>query len=101
MMLPETGASTISAPFSLTFAATARLTSGLTVLMSMTTLPAESPASRPSGPLVTASSEAEFVTITKMKSAAWQTAFGDPANVIPFSTSQSAFDLVRLYPVTL
>ena len=37
--LPETGASIMSAPFSRTLAARARLTSGLTVLMSMWNLP--------------------------------------------------------------
>ena len=40
MTLPETGASTMSAPFSRTLAARARLTVGLTVLMSMKILPA-------------------------------------------------------------
>ena len=95
-MLPETGASTMSAPFSRTFAASALLTAGLTVLMSMTTLPGASPASRPSGPFATASSAAELVTITKMTSAAWHTAFGVSPNVMPFLTSQSAFDFVRL-----
>ncbi len=58
-------------------------------------------ASRPSGPFITASSAAELVTITKMTSAACATAFGDAASVMPFFTSQSAFDAVRLYPVTL
>ena len=37
--LPETGESTMSAPFSRTLAASARLTVGLTVLMSMKILP--------------------------------------------------------------
>ena len=39
MTLPDTGASTMSAPCSRTFAASARLTAGLTVLMSMSSLP--------------------------------------------------------------
>jgi len=37
-----------------------------------------------------------LVTITKMKSAAWHTARGVSANVIPFLISQSAFAFVRL-----
>ena len=48
--LPETGESTMSAPFSRTLAASARLTVGLTVLMSMKILPALMPASMPSWP---------------------------------------------------
>ena len=52
--LPETGESTMSAPFSRTLAASARLTVGLTVLMSMKILPALNPASIPSGPSVIA-----------------------------------------------
>ena len=95
-MLPDTGASTMSAPFSRTFAARALLTAGLTVLMSMITLPGARPASRPSGPLATASSDAELVTITNTKSAAWHTAFGVLPNFMPFLISQSAFDFVRL-----
>src|SRR5208282_1354697 len=45
--LPETGASTMSAPTARTFAASARLTAGLTVLMSINVLPALNPASNP------------------------------------------------------
>ena len=58
----------MSAPFSRTFAASARLTSGLTVLMSMWNLPGEIPASNPSGPSVTAESAAALVTIVKVTS---------------------------------
>ncbi len=68
--LPETGASTMSPPFSRTFAAKARLTAGLTVLMSMMTLPASTPASNPSAAYATSSTAEEFVTITNTTSAA-------------------------------
>ena len=53
MTLPETGASTMSAPFSRTLAASARLTAGLTVLISTQTLPGPSPSNRPFGPSAT------------------------------------------------
>ena len=96
MTLPETGASTMSAPFSRTRAARARLTAGLTVLMSTRTLPALNPASMPSGPSNTCSSAAELVTIDSVTSAAAQTARGESAHFMPRSISRCAFDLVRL-----
>ncbi len=54
MTLPETGESTISAPRARTLAASARLTAGLTVLMSMKIFPELNPANRPAGPSVIA-----------------------------------------------
>ena len=75
--LPETGASTMSAPFSRTLAASARLTAGLTVLMSMWNFPVEKPASNPSGPSVIAVRAVAFVTIVKVTSAFWATARGE------------------------
>src|SRR3989442_9252956 len=98
--LPDTGASTMSAPFSRTWAATARLTAGLTVLMSTTTFPGLSPASNPSRPSATASSDLESVTMMKITSAASATARGESLHFIPVSTSHCAFERVRLYPVT-
>ena len=68
--LPDTGASTMSAPFARTFSATSRLTAGLTVLLSTTTLPSRRPARNPSAPSDTASSDFESVTMTKITSAA-------------------------------
>src|SRR5713226_1629879 len=99
--LPETGESTMSPPFSLTLPATSRLYAGLTVLMSAKILPGAAPASIPSGPFITAPSAAEFVTIENAKSEAATTARAESAHFIPFLTSHSAFDRVRLYPVTL
>ena len=66
MTLPETGESTMSAPRARTFAASARLTVGLTVLMSMKVLPALKPASSPSGPSVMDWIAAALVTIARM-----------------------------------
>ena len=96
MTLPETGASIMSAPFSRTFAASARLTSGLTVLMSMWNLPAPMPSSNPSGPSVTAASAAAFVTMVNVTSDAAATALGDSANFMPLSISHCALERVRL-----
>ncbi len=94
--LPETGESTMSPPFSRTLAATSRLYAGLTVLISTKILPGVTPASIPSGPCITAPSAAEFVTIENAKSDAATTARGESAHFIPFLTSHSAFDRVRL-----
>src|SRR5579875_3192027 len=74
--LPDTGASSISAPRSRTRVARARLSAGLTVLMSTYTAPGASPARMPSAPR------------------------GVGAHSIPASRSQRALDAVRLYPVT-
>ena len=94
--LPETGESTMSAPFSRTFEASVRLTVGLTVLISMKVLPALMPASIPSGPSVMAAMAAELVTMAKMKSETLATVRGESAHCIPFSTSHCALDRVRL-----
>src|SRR5882672_2614694 len=99
--LPETGESTMSPPFSRTLAATSRLYAGLTVLISTKILPGVTPASIPSGPFITAPSAAEFVTMENVTSAAATTARGESAHFIPFLTSHSAFERVRLLPVTL
>src|SRR5271165_566594 len=64
--LPETGASTMSAPTARTFAASARLTAGLTVLMSINVLPALNPASNPSGPSLIEAIAAALVTMAKI-----------------------------------
>src|SRR5260370_6513583 len=55
----------------------------------------------PSGPFITAPSAAEFVTIEKTTSDSPTTALGESAHFIPFLISHSAFERVRLYPVTL
>ena len=86
----------MSAPFSRTFAAKARLTVGLTVLMSMKSFPAASPTSIPSGPSVIAAMAAALVTMAKVKSDALATARGESAHCIPFSTSHCALARVRL-----
>src|SRR5215472_3273278 len=98
--LPETGASTRSLPSARTFAAKSRLTAGLTVLISTKSFPGPAPASIPSGPFITAASATEFVTIEKVTSDASTTARGESAHFIPFFSSHSAFERVRLYPVT-
>src|SRR6266446_1144106 len=89
--LPETGASSMSAPFSRTLLARARLIAGLTVLMSTKILPGPSPASNPSGPSATAASAAELVTIASVMSDAEATSRGEEAQPIPFSISHCAF----------
>src|SRR5437899_482097 len=99
--LPDTGESTRSPPFSLTLAASSRLNAGLTVLMSTKILPGVTPASIPSEPFITAPNAAVFVTMENVKSAAPTTARGVSAHFMPFLTSHSAFERVRLYPVTL
>ena len=75
-MLPETGASSISAPSERTCAATSRLFRGLTVLMSRYTFPGPSPARIPSGPEAIASSAASSVTMLKITSAGAATSRG-------------------------
>ncbi len=90
-MLPDTGASTMSAPFSRAFAASARLAAGPTVLMSMSSLPAPRPASSPSGPSDAPSSAAVLVTMTKVVSAASHTARGEEAHFPPIATSSGSF----------
>ena len=96
MMLPETGASTMSPPFSRTLAAMSRLYAGLTVLISTKILPRVTPASIPSAPFITAPSAAELVTMEKVTSAAATTARGELAHFIPFLINHSAFERVRL-----
>ena len=95
-MLPETGASTICAPSSATRAASDRLASGVTVLISTYSFPGERPARIPSGPSVTAESAATFVTMLKTISARSATSRGDSASTSPASTSGAAFSRVRL-----
>ncbi|MNC88294.1 hypothetical protein D3C83_40950 [compost metagenome] len=86
----------MAAPRARTCAETARLASGLTVLMSTTTLPGPSPASRPSGPSTTALSAFVSVTMTKVTSAAAATARGVSPHCMPLSSSHWAFAFVRL-----
>ncbi len=86
----------MSPPFSRTLPAISRLYAGLTVLISTKILPGVTPASIPSGPSITAPSALEFVTIENAKSDAATTARGESAHFIPFLTSHSAFDRVRL-----
>jgi hypothetical protein len=99
--LPDTGASTISPPFSRIFAAISRLKAGLTVLISTNNFPGVTAAIIPSGPFITAPSAAEFVTIERITSDSRTTAPGVSAHFIPFLISHSPFERVRLYPVTL
>src|ERR1700730_4695913 len=99
MTLPDTGESTMSAPRSRTFAARARLTLGLTVLMSRKILPGPRPASIPSEPSAIAEMAAALVTMAKVKSDAEATARGESSHFMPLSISHCAFERVRLYPV--
>src|SRR5688572_30740386 len=99
--LPDTGESTMSAPFSRTLSATVRLTAGLTVLMSTTTLSLARPVRNPSAPVDTPSSALESVTITKITSAACATALGESPHFMPRSINHCALERVRLYPVTV
>src|ERR1700740_3783861 len=90
----------MSAPFSRTLEASARLAAGLTVLMSIRTLLALNPARNPSGPSATVFSASVFVTMHNVISAAAETARGVSPHFMPRSTSHCAFARVRLYPVT-
>src|SRR5215831_1033353 len=99
--LPETGASTMSAPLARTLAASARLTAGLTVLISTNVLPGPRAETSPSGPSATASRAAALVTMAKTTSAAAVTARGESAQRMPLSISHCAFLRVRLKPVTV
>src|SRR5882757_5985944 len=99
--LPDTGASPMSPPFSRIFPAISRLNAGLTVLISTNNFPGVTAAIMPSGPFIMAPSAAEFVTIEKITSDSATTARGESAHFIPFLISHSAFERVRLYPVTL
>src|SRR5712671_2594812 len=90
----------MSAPFSRTLEASARLAEGLTVLMSISNLPALSPARNPSFPSATDLRASVFVTIEKVTSAAAETARGESPHFMLRSTSHCAFERVRLYPVT-
>src|SRR5579864_4312763 len=101
MTLPDTGESTMSAPFSRSVAATVRLNSGLTVLISTNNFPRLRAANIPSGPFTIASSAAELVTIANVTSAAAATSRGEFPHFIPRSISHCAFFLVRLKPVTV
>src|SRR5579872_5831903 len=91
----------MSAPFSLTLEASARLADGLTVLISIRILSALNPARNPSGPSATVFKASVFVTMDKVTSAAAETARGVSPHFIPWSTSHCAFERVRLYPVTV
>src|SRR3984893_7204012 len=82
--LPDTGASTMSPPFSRIFPAISRLNAGLTVLISTNNFPGVVAAIIPSGPFITAPSAAEFVTIEKTTSDSATTARGESAHFIPF-----------------
>src|SRR5467141_2812418 len=90
----------MSAPFSRTLEASTRLAEGLTVLMSIRTLPALNPARNPPGPSETDFKASVLETIEKVTSAAAETARGESPHFIPRSTSHCAFERVRLYPVT-
>ena len=98
--LPETGASSISAPISAASAARARLAAGLIELMSTKTLPGERPAMIPSGPRATDRSAVVSDTMEKTTSLASVASRAVSAHAIPASMSQSALDRVRLCPVT-
>ena len=86
----------MSEPFSRTFTARARLTSGLTVLISTRNLPGPIPARSPSTPSVTATSAAALVTMVKVTSDSAATLAGESANFIPLSMSHCALERVRL-----
>ena len=94
--LPDTGASIMSAPFSRTFAASARLTAGLTVLISMSNFPGPRPASNPFGPSDAPCSAAVLVTMQKVKSAAWQTARPESAHFMPAEMRSCAFSFGKI-----
>ncbi len=96
LTLPETGASSSSAPAPRASSASARLAAGDPVVMSTQTLPGRRPARIPSGPSATASSARAFVTMVKTTSAASAVSRGVPRSTSPASTSACAFSGVRL-----
>ena len=86
----------MSPPRSRHLAAMARLSSGLTVLMSTSTLPALMPARMPSGPSVMAASAFESLTEVNKTSDAAATARGESAQSMPLSRNGCALSRVRL-----
>src|SRR6267143_2065538 len=90
----------MSAPFSRTLEASTRLAEGLTVLMSIRTLPALNPARNLPGPSETDFKASVLETIEKVTYAAAETEREEYPQLIPRSTSHCAFERLRLYPVT-
>ena len=94
---PLTGASSIVAPFSSTFWASSRVTTGEMVLMSISNAPSLSPSSTPSSPATTRSTSGESGSMVMTTSDRSATSLGLSATVAPSPASSSAFSLVRLY----
>ena len=98
--LPDTGASSISAPLARTCSATLRLTRGLTVLTSTQVFPSARPATIPSGPEATSSSTSSFGMDVKTTSTDSATSRGVSRQVSPSSRSFSASALPLASPYT-
>ena len=94
--LPDTGASRKAPPAAATSAPSARVTAGLTVLMSAQTAPRLSPARMPSGPCAICRRASELVTMLSTTSPAAAASRGEPATRRPAETSASALARVRL-----
>ncbi len=95
---PETGASSIEAPFSRTFSESSSVTTGEIVLMSTSSAPSLIPSRTPSSPATTASTSGESGSMVMTTSHASATSLGLPAAVaLPSSASSSAFSGLRLW----
>ena len=96
---PLTGASSMSAPFSLSAAAMVRVAEGEMVLMSMTTEPGLMPSMIPPSPRITFSTSGVSVTIVMITSDLLAVSFGLSAQTAPSDSSCPARDFVRVFTV--
>ena len=86
---PDTGASRYSAPVALIFSANCLVAVGEIELMSITTLPAPTPAATPSARNSTSSTCGVSGTMTMMNSASWATSCGLARPMAPASVSSA------------
>ncbi len=93
---PDTGALTLTTPFSLAAAAISMASDGSLVVMSTRMLPGFEPARVPSGPSTTSRTSRGKPTIVKTTSLRWATARGLSAHTAPWANSRSALARVRL-----
>src|SRR3989449_2261624 len=99
-VLRETGASSPETPVSRPASCSRRDVSGLTVLMSTTVAPARAPARTPSGPYITCSSAASFVTLENTMSTPAASCLDVAATFAPRCCKGSVLSWVRSYTTT-
>src|SRR2546422_816005 len=96
-VLPETGASSTETPLLRAASCSRRDVSGLTVLMSTSVAPARAPARTPSGPYITCSSAASFVTLENTMSTPAASCPDVAATFAPRCCKGSVLSRVRSY----